>query len=66
MTFLFQKNVAGILIITPNVIMFDPDMHDPSVKEHGTDKYAFIIQLNIICFEFCPIIFNLLFFEHNI
>ena len=32
------------MLITPNAVMFDPDVLDPLVKEHGIDRYGLIMQ----------------------
>jgi hypothetical protein len=51
MIFLFQKSVAGTLLVTPNAVMFDPDVLDPLVKEHGIDKYGLIIRFVVVVFD---------------
>ena len=39
-----QKTVAGTLLVTPNAVMFDPDVLDPLVKEHGIEQYGLIVR----------------------
>ena len=48
--FTFQKTVGGTLLVTPNAVMFDPDVLDPLVKEHGIDKYGLIIRYLFLFF----------------
>ncbi|UJR14093.1 hypothetical protein I4U23_001089 [Adineta vaga] len=43
-----RKSVAGTLLVTPNAVMFDPDVLDPLAKEHGIDKYGLIIQMDLL------------------
>ncbi|CAF1235444.1 unnamed protein product [Adineta ricciae] len=43
-----RKNVAGTLLVTPNAVMFDPDVLDPLVKENGIDKYGLIIRMDLL------------------
>jgi len=37
-TCVVQGVVKGTLLVTPNAVMFDPDVSDPLVIEHGSDK----------------------------
>lgn len=34
------------MLVTPNAVMFDPDVLDPLVKEYGIDKYGLIIRFD--------------------
>ncbi|CAF0829258.1 unnamed protein product [Adineta steineri] len=43
-----HQSIAGTLLVTPNAVMFDPDVLDPLVKEHGIDKYGLIIRMNLL------------------
>ncbi|CAF3433047.1 unnamed protein product [Rotaria socialis] len=43
-----HKNVAGTLLVTPNAVMFDPDVLDQLVKEYGIDKYGLIIRMDLL------------------
>ena len=36
----FQGVVSGTLLVTPNAIMFDPNVSDTLVIEHGADMYG--------------------------
>nr|KAG5691345.1 hypothetical protein BaRGS_033394 [Batillaria attramentaria] len=40
--------VTGTLLVTPNAIMFDPDMRDLLVKENGPDGYGVVIYFETI------------------
>ena len=40
--------VGGILLVTPNTIMFDPHVNDPLVVEHGTQKYGLSTPISVI------------------
>lgn len=37
--------VTGTLLVTPNCLMFDPDLSHPLVKENGTDLYGMVANL---------------------
>lgn len=41
----FQGVVGGVLIVTPNNIMFDPHKSDPLVIEHGCEEYGLICPM---------------------
>ncbi|XP_055335948.1 oxidation resistance protein 1-like [Paramacrobiotus metropolitanus] len=41
-------NVSGVLLVTPNAIMFDPNVSDPLVVKNGTEKYGIIIPMENI------------------
>ncbi|KFM79595.1 Nuclear receptor coactivator 7, partial [Stegodyphus mimosarum] len=43
-----QGVVAGVLIITPNAVMFDPNVSDPLVIEHGVESYGVIAPLDML------------------
>lgn len=36
--------VTGTLLITPNCVMFDPDLTHPLVKENGPDLYGMVAK----------------------
>ena len=40
-------NVNGTLLITPNCLMFDPDVSHPLVKENGPDLYGMVAKYAI-------------------
>ncbi|XP_053382496.1 nuclear receptor coactivator 7-like isoform X4 [Mercenaria mercenaria] len=40
--------VKGTLLVTPNAVMFDPDVSDPLVLEHGAEKYGMIAPMDMI------------------
>ena len=46
--FAFQGVVSGVLLVTPNAIMFDPNVSDPLVLEHGADMYGMIAPMETI------------------
>ncbi|XP_062406721.1 nuclear receptor coactivator 7 isoform X2 [Sardina pilchardus] len=42
--------VGGVMIVTPNNIMFDPHKSDPLVIEHGCEEYGLICPLQeLVC-----------------
>ncbi|PAV76412.1 hypothetical protein WR25_11588 [Diploscapter pachys] len=41
-------NVNGTLLITPNCLMFDPDVSHPLVKENGSDLYGMVANMEEI------------------
>lgn len=41
----WQGVVGGVLIVTPNNIMFDPHKSDPLVIEHGCEEYGLICPM---------------------
>ncbi|XP_015910390.2 oxidation resistance protein 1 isoform X2 [Parasteatoda tepidariorum] len=43
-----QGVVAGVLIITPNAVMFDPNVSDPLVIEHGVESYGVIAPCDML------------------
>lgn len=36
--------VSGTLLVTPNCLMFDPDVSHPLVKENGPDLYGMVAK----------------------
>ncbi|KAK6051773.1 LysM domain protein [Cooperia oncophora] len=36
--------VSGTLLVTPNCLMFDPDVNHPLVKENGQDLYGMVAK----------------------
>ncbi|XP_069994156.1 oxidation resistance protein 1 [Penaeus vannamei] len=40
--------VAGVLLVTPNAIMFDPNVSDPLVIEHGPESYGVIAPMDFV------------------
>ena len=46
--FLYQGVVSGTMLVTPNAIMFDPNVLDPLVKERGTSPYGVITQMDSV------------------
>ena len=44
----FQGVVSGVLLVTPNAIMFDPNVSDPLVIEHGADIYGMIAPMETV------------------
>ncbi|EGT58660.1 hypothetical protein CAEBREN_07109 [Caenorhabditis brenneri] len=42
--------VSGTLLVTPNCLMFDPDVSHPLVKENGPDLYGMVAKLENIMF----------------
>ncbi|XP_067666112.1 nuclear receptor coactivator 7-like isoform X3 [Haliotis asinina] len=43
-----QGVVSGTLIVTPNAVMFDPNVSDPLVIEHGTELYGMITPMDMV------------------
>ncbi|KAL3847555.1 hypothetical protein ACJMK2_018460 [Sinanodonta woodiana] len=43
-----QGVVSGVLLVTPNAVMFDPNVSDPLVIEHGSEKYGVIAPMDMI------------------
>ncbi|KAL4616988.1 oxidation resistance protein 1 isoform X1 [Arapaima gigas] len=42
--------VSGVLLVTPNNIMFDPHRTDPLVQEHGCEEYGIMCPLDeVVC-----------------
>uniref|UniRef100_A0A6Q2Y6X5 Oxidation resistance protein 1 n=1 Tax=Esox lucius TaxID=8010 RepID=A0A6Q2Y6X5_ESOLU len=40
-----KGSVSGVLLVTPNNIMFDPHRMDPLVQEHGCEEYGYMCPL---------------------
>ncbi|XP_072908667.1 oxidation resistance protein 1-like isoform X2 [Hemitrygon akajei] len=40
--------VTGVLLVTPNNIMFDPHKHDPLIKERGCEEYGIMCPMEEI------------------
>lgn len=45
---LFQGVVSGVLLVTPNAVMFDPNVMDTLVMEHGSESYAVIAPMEFV------------------
>ena len=43
-----QGVVAGVLLVTPNTVMFDPNVSDPLVIEHGAEAYGVIAPVDFV------------------
>ncbi|XP_037083133.1 oxidation resistance protein 1-like isoform X2 [Pollicipes pollicipes] len=43
-----QGVVTGTLLVTPNCLMFDPNVSDPLVLEHGADRYCVMVPMDYI------------------
>lgn len=53
---LLQGAVSGVLLVTPNNIMFDPHRMDPLVQAHGCEEYGIMcpveeVQSAAVCKE---------------
>lgn len=44
----FQGVVGGVLLVTPNAVMFDPNVSDPLVIEHGAESYGVIAPMEFV------------------
>lgn len=40
--------VAGVLLVTPNAVMFDPNVSDPLVIERGSESYGVIAPMEFV------------------
>lgn len=40
--------MAGVLLVTPNAVMFDPNVSDPLVIEHGPESYGVIAPMEFV------------------
>ena len=38
----------GVLLVTPNAIMFDPNVSDTLVIEHGAELYGMIAPMEMV------------------
>lgn len=43
-----QGVVSGVLLVTPNAVMFDPYVSDPLVVEHGPEAYGVIAPMEFV------------------
>lgn len=43
-----QGVVGGVLLVTPNAVMFDPNVSDPLVIEHGPEAYGVIAPMEFV------------------
>lgn len=43
-----QGVVAGVLLVTPNTVMFDPNVSDSLVIEHGAEAYGVIAPMEFV------------------
>ncbi|XP_056644436.1 oxidation resistance protein 1 isoform X6 [Diorhabda sublineata] len=43
-----QGVVSGVLLVTPNAVMFDPNVIDPLVIEHGPEAYGVIAPMEFV------------------
>lgn len=43
-----QGVVSGVLLVTPNALMFDPNVSDPLVIEHGTELYGVTVPMELV------------------
>lgn len=43
-----QGVVGGVLLVTPNAVMFDPNVSDPLVIEHGGEAYGVIAPMEFV------------------
>lgn len=46
--FFYQGVVGGVLLVTPNAVMFDPNVSDPLVIEHGAESYGVIAPMEFV------------------
>lgn len=40
--------VSGVLLVTPNALMFDPNVSDPLVIEHGSELYGVTMAIDLV------------------
>ncbi|XP_062595745.1 oxidation resistance protein 1-like isoform X1 [Saccostrea cucullata] len=43
-----QGVVSGVLLVTPNAVMFDPNVSDPLVLEHGAERYGVVAPMDMV------------------
>lgn len=43
-----QGVVSGVLLVTPNALMFDPNVSDPLVIEHGAEIYGVTVPMELV------------------
>lgn len=46
--FYSQGVVSGVLLVTPNAVMFDPNVSDSLVIEHGAESYGVIAPMEFV------------------
>lgn len=44
----FQGVVEGVLLVTPNAVMFDPNVMDRLVVERGAESYGVIVPMEFV------------------
>lgn len=44
-----QGVVGGVLLVTPNAVMFDPNVSDPLVIDRGPENYGVIAPMELVC-----------------
>lgn len=40
--------MSGVLLVTPNAVMFDPDASDPLVIEKGAEEFGMIAKMDTV------------------
>ena len=40
--------MSGVLLVTPNAVMFDPNVSDQLVIEHGAESYGVIAPMEFV------------------
>lgn len=45
---LSQGAIDGVLLVTPNAVMFDPNVSNPLVIEKGADEFGMIAKMDTI------------------
>lgn len=40
--------MSGVLLVTPNAVMFDPNVSDTLVMEHGPESYGVIAPMEYV------------------
>ncbi|XP_063223765.1 oxidation resistance protein 1 isoform X4 [Bacillus rossius redtenbacheri] len=43
-----QGVVGGVLLVTTNAVMFDPNVSDPLVIEHGPESYGVVVPMEFV------------------
>ena len=43
-----QGTIDGVLLVTPNAVMFDPNVSHPMVMEKGAEEFGMIAQMDTI------------------
>ena len=44
----YKGVVSGVLLVTPNAVMFDPNVSDQLVIEHGPESYGVIAPMEFV------------------